>query len=131
MIDVPTPGLAVGVGHLRDGDRKIEFAYAVLETTNGSNAGAFELEIKMKKSRDRFTSTSITSMRLGDGTVMFSGSGKWNGATGYRFDVVATESDGRFRGALKVTITNAAGIVVLSVDDELQGGVIEALRLRR
>ena len=72
----------------------------------------------------------VAARPFGDHEVMFSGSGKWKGQAGSRFEASATESRSGTRGSLRVTIYNAANQVV-SLDDEPDGGTIQSLRLRR
>ena len=125
VVDVPTPGVVLGAGFIRDAEGKHEFAFAVHESAAGVNRGVFTLRSKRKQaSDDRFATDDITSVWFGEDVVMFSGPGAWNGQTGYRFEAVAAA-----RTRLAVTIYDAAGTIVASLDDEIDGGTI--VRLKR
>jgi len=98
--------------------------------------------------RSIFESTSIASVQFGDDpaftpdrgrrqpaadSVVFSGTGKWNGARGYTFEVRATDQGdgGRGRDTFSVVVKDSAGVVVSSVDGAIDGGNIESTRLHR
>jgi len=63
-------------------------------------------------------------------TVMFAGTGVFNGATGYRFVVNATDrgESGRDRDMFSITVYAPNGQVVLSASGVLQNGNIQSLR---
>jgi hypothetical protein len=64
-------------------------------------------------------------------TVVFSGTGTWNGRGGYRFEARATDQGepGRHREMLTVTVWDSNGNVVAAVDGDLDGGNIQSRRL--
>lgn len=124
VVDVPTPGLVMGHGFIRTDDWKHEFAFVVAESAGGINRGAFELERKGKKSRDRFVALSLTSVWFGDEMVMFSGPATWNGQNGYRFEAVAVESAPGARGSLRITVYDQSDTAIFALDAQLDGGVI-------
>jgi len=66
-------------------------------------------------------------------TVLFSGSGEWNGLPGYRFEVTASDEGepGRHREAVAITIRDAAGRVVVSVNGDLDGGNVQSRRIQQ
>lgn len=64
-------------------------------------------------------------------SVTFTGTGKWNGKAGYTFKVIASDKGepGRRRDTFSLVIKDAAGKVVASVDDVIDGGNIQSTRL--
>lgn len=64
-------------------------------------------------------------------SVVFSGIGKWNGRTGYTFVATATDQGepGRRRDTFSLVVKDSAGRIVAQVDDALDGGNIQSLRL--
>jgi hypothetical protein len=82
----------------------------------------------------RFGSFGILSLLFKPPTVdsvKFSGTGKWNGKSGYTFVVTATDKGepGRRRDTFALIVKDATGKVVASVDDVLDGGNIQSTRL--
>jgi hypothetical protein len=66
-------------------------------------------------------------------TVRFGGAGKWNGRTGYTFEVVATDrgEPGRHRDTFSLIVRDSQGKVVANVSGGLDGGNIQSTRLGR
>ena len=64
-------------------------------------------------------------------TVTFEGAGYWNGRSGYRFTASATDAGepGRNRDSLAITVTDAAGHVVASVNGVITSGNIQSQRI--
>jgi hypothetical protein len=101
---------------------------------------------------DRFVSKTVTSMTFSDDagflpgrrrapsvdTVVFTGTGEWNGQPGYLYTATATDrgEPGRGRDTFAIEVRNPAGQVVmthvgpLSVADVLDGGNIQSHRLK-
>ena len=131
---VPTPGLMIGHGFVRPNDIKHEFAFIVVEDANGANVGGFELTRKSKgKVRDdRFVSTALSGVAFDGEAVTFGGTGTWNGVSGYRFEAVAADVAGPGNhDTVRVTIYDGANHAVVTFDQEVDGGNIQSLRLRR
>jgi hypothetical protein len=65
-------------------------------------------------------------------TVVFSGTGRWNGQRGFTFEAVATDrgEPGRRRDTFSLVVRNAAGRVVANINDALDGGNIQADPMR-
>jgi hypothetical protein len=103
--------------------------------------------------RTRFESTAITSMAFSDDpgvrpgggwfwwfpvfrvrtdTVVFSGTGKWNGASGYTFEVTAVDKGepGPGRDTFELVVRDKKGTIVLEVSDALRSGNIQSLPVR-
>ena len=66
-------------------------------------------------------------------TVLFTGVGRWNGASGYTFEARATDAGepGRGHDRFAITIRDATGQIVASVDDVLDIGNVDSLRIAR
>jgi len=96
----------------------------------------------------RFESTAITSVTFSDDpsftpgnghhepmmdSVVFSGIGKWNGRSGYTFEVRATDQGepGRQRDTFSLIVKDSRGIVVASVGGKIDIGNIQSTRLER
>ncbi len=95
---------------------------------------------------NRFESTVVTGavfsddpdFRPGRGhqpdidSVIFTGSGKWNGRSGYSFEARASDQgeSGRHRDTFSLVVKDAAGVVVADIDGDLDGGNIQSTRIR-
>ena len=66
-------------------------------------------------------------------TVTFAGTGVWNGRPGYSFEAVATDAGepGRGRDWFAITVRDAGGDIVASVNAPISSGNIESLRIHR
>jgi hypothetical protein len=138
VIDVPTPGLMIGDGFVL-ADNRYAFNFLVSETANSDDRGAFSLRVtdarpkpKGKPRDDRFTSRTYTNVRFIGDTVLFAGTGEWNGQGGYRFEAFAQDGGepGRGSDTLRVTIYDSANQIILQFDDALAGGNVQSVRLR-
>ncbi len=156
VADVTTPGEMRGDGFVRDDDAKYSFAFLARERATGAERARISIRIDedgrnrgrrdRRRRDDRFESRSVDFMAFSDDptvrpgrarrpqidTVLFSGAGEWNGQGGYRYEVFAQDAGepGRHRESIRVTITNAAGLVVASFSGDLDGGNIQSSRIR-
>jgi hypothetical protein len=94
---------------------------------------------------NHFEATSITDVTFADlyasggrqsalDTVLFKGTGKWNGKSGYVYEVVATDrgTPGRHKDTFSIVIRDArTHAVVASVNGDLDGGNIQTTRAGR
>ena len=66
-------------------------------------------------------------------TVVFEGTGRWNGVPGHTFVASAVDAGepGRGRDTFAITVRAPGGDIVASVRGTLAGGNIQSLRLRR
>ncbi|MEO5819230.1 MAG: HYR domain-containing protein [Vicinamibacteraceae bacterium] len=66
-------------------------------------------------------------------TVRFTGSGKWNGRSGYAFEASATDvgEPGRGRDTFSLVVTDPRGTVVARVTGTLDGGNIQSIGVGR
>jgi len=148
-----------GDGYIRAGQARYEFDFRFRESERRGEAGSLKLKIeyaetrdhrgrKQKRADDRFESTSVTSLVFGDDpsirrwwwwqwrhdidTVVATGKGKWNGRTGYTYELRATDQGwpGWHQETLELVIKDASGQIVAQVSGELDGGHIRSRRIR-
>jgi hypothetical protein len=143
------PGQMIGIGTIAIGSATHGFAFDVKERASGADAGSLRYLVRSKKSGriqvDTFDSTAITSVVFfnvpgvspgpnppsGVDTVTCSGSGRWNGRSGYTFEATAVDGGepGRGRDTFAITVRNASGQVVASVNAPITQGNIQSLRM--
>jgi len=160
--DVTTPGEMTGDGLVVKDHDRYHFNFFVAEGTRHNPGNRFELRVdyephmgmdskgepRMKKEDDgRFVASAFTFVAFSDDpsfrpgrspkpqvdTVLFSGTGKWNGQAGYAFEVKATDQGepGRRHETVAIAITrNADGQVVATISGYLSGGNIQSVRLK-
>jgi hypothetical protein len=144
-------GRMVGAGTIENETVKHEFAFLVQERATGADAGAIRYRATTSKpgkdQDDRFDAVRITAVAFfnlpsvspgprppsGMDTVTFAGTGLWNGVSGYTFEAIATDAGepGRLRDSFAITVRDAGGHIVASVNAPISGGNIESLRIGR
>jgi len=153
----PPPGIAgrmhgqVGLAALGN---NYDVHFKVAEKEVGVERGSLHIKISAprsgnkKASANRFESTAITAIAFSDDpaftsgkskkapivdTVVFSGTGEWNGGTGYRFEARATDQGepGPGRDRFAFTIYDPANAVVATIDAVIASGNIQSSRLKR
>jgi len=142
-------GRMVGAGTIQSGAVRHDFDFFVQERATGADAGAIRYEIRTsrpgKDQNDRFDSARITAVSFfnvpgvspgaappsGVDTVMFAGTGLWNGRPGYTFEAVATDGGepGRGHDSFAITVRDASGQIVASVNAPISNGNIQSLRI--
>lgn len=145
-------GRMQGEGGLRTPDgRDHDFEFRAAERHVGQERGALRYEMrtpktaKQKARTDRFESTSIGAIVFWDNpafkpgrgpkptvdSVVLSGTGRWNGVTGYTFEARAADEGepGRGRDTFAITIRDGNKVVVASVSGVLSEGNIQSERL--
>lgn len=155
---VTTPGHMRGEGSVRDDGTRYEFDFDVEEGRRGERA-SFKLEVKDERGKgrgrerdnrrddreDKFVARSVTSVVFSDDptdrpgrgrrpqvdSVLFSGTGTWNGVSGYTYQVFAEDrGEGRHRESVRITIRNSSGAIVAFVEGEVSGGSIRSARVK-
>ena len=144
-----TPGFMVGNGFLRQGDALYTFQFAVREAAFGRDGGWLSLRVRTgvgrRQHESRFLARTADFIAFSDDptvrpgrsqkpqvdTVIFSGTGEWNGVRGYRYEVVAVDQGGpgRHRESVRITISSSAGAVMARVDGVIGGGCVQSLRI--
>jgi hypothetical protein len=147
--EITTPGDMHGDGFIQQNGGKYVFDFRVTEQPRAGEGGRFRLDIihggKGRKD-DRFVAREITAVAFSDDptsrpgrpprpaidTVVFSGTGEWNGGGGYRFEVRATDEGeaGRHRDSVAITVSDPSGHVVVAVAGEISGGNVQSKRLK-
>ncbi len=140
--DTSKPGKVYGYGFVRADGMIHEVAFTALENEAGVERGGLLLHVKtdhnVRRGRtprrnDRFFATTVESVTFAEGsTVLFAGTGKWNGASGYHYDVTASEHSATRRDdTVRITVTAPGGAIVAQVDGRLSGGNVTFVRVRR
>ena len=139
----PVFGHIAGVGAELEGDQRVWFAFDVKETANYER-GWVTLQVRPGAGRaDRYLSATVTGVQMSDSpdytpsrsktgldTVVFSGTGSWNGVAGHRYEISASDrgEPGRGRDTFSVKVFSPAGVLVESVSGLLRDGNIQSLR---
>ena len=140
----PVFGHLAGVGSVLEGEQRAWFAFDVRETLS-SERGWVTVQMRGGKGRpDRYLAAGVSEVQFSDSpsyapgndppsgidTVSFSGTGSWNGASGYRFQITASDrgEPGRDRDAFSLTVFAPDGSVVESVSGVLRDGNVRSLR---
>ena len=140
----PVFGHLAGVGSVLNGDDRVWFAFEARETSSFER-GWVTVTVRGGKGRpDRYLAASVSEVQFSDSpsytpgnnprsgidTVSFSGTGYWNGAAGYRFQVTATDrgEPGRDRDTFALTVFAPNGSVVEAVSGALRDGNVRSLR---
>jgi hypothetical protein len=141
----------IGDGQIVVGGVTHAFDFFVQEQTSGADLSAIRYRAKTsgrgRDQEDRFDAIAVTGVTFfnvpgvspgtrppsGVDTVMFAGTGRWNGRAGYTFEARATDAGepGRGRDAFAIIIRDANGVVVASVDATLTAGNVQSLRTPR
>jgi hypothetical protein len=96
----------------------------------------------------RFEATSVSAVTFSDDpafkagsgrreptmdSVVFTGSGKWNGKSGYTFEARATDQGepGRQRDTFSLVVKDSRGAVVATLNSKLDSGNIQSTRLQK
>jgi len=139
----PLFGHMSGVGAVIEGDQRVWFAFDVKDTANDER-GRVMVQLRPAPGRpDSYLSATVAGVQMSDSpdytpsrsktgldTVVFSGVGLWNGETGYRYEISASDrgEPGRGRDTFSVKVFSPAGELVASVSGVLRDGNIQALR---
>jgi hypothetical protein len=139
-----TAGGMVGAGQVRDGLVKALFAFHVRESADGHDRGWLYLQMRPGNRSNAFVSVRLTSVvfandpgfspgarpHSGNDSVIFSGTGVWNGHPDHTFEVAATDQGepGRDRDTFSAVVRAPDGTVVASVSGTLNGGNNQSLR---
>ena len=131
-----TSGKAFGYGFIRDSDHHSEFTFAAIEKPSGREEGSLLLTVnsehrsgRVRHRKDHFLAKTVDSVVFSEGsTVFFTGTGRWNRAPGYRYEVFAANkgrSNRRHRDVVRIKVTAPGGAVVAHVDGVLSGGDVQ------
>ena len=125
------PGRVTGYGLVRSDGVLHGFAFAARERASGAERGALALSIKRDHRHrgqrdDEFVAKTVDAVTFAPGSIVtFSGTGRFNGKTGYRYEVAASEKTRTRRDdRVRITITGPGGTVVAQVDGTIAHGNI-------
>jgi len=130
--------------------RRNEFDFTVNERVTGPGSARLRVNIRERRhgrdQSDRFVGRTVTSITFSDApgtspgkrppsgidTVVFAGTGDWNGASGHTYEVTASDQGepGRGRDRFTITIRAPGGAVVATFGGTLSGGNIQARKGR-
>ena len=135
--DASLPGRVTGYGVVRSAGVVHEFAFAARERASGAERGALALSIKRDhrhrgRRSDEFVAKTVDAVTFSPGsTVTFSGTGRFNGKSGYRYEVAASENTRMRRDdRIRITVTGPDGAIAAQVDGALAHGNITFHRNR-
>ena len=103
-------------------DGRTSFGF-VAKTKGDGFAG----QLQVKHGKDKFKATSVTDLEVVGHTASWAGSGKWNGKSGFTYEVEVKDKRHGTTGSadrFSIVIKNAAGTTVFSADGPLKGGKI-------
>jgi hypothetical protein len=126
VVGTTTAGEMHGAGFLRANDRRHEFAFHVRESESGLERG----RLFLRSRGHRFASNSVDYVWFNGESVVFRGTGVWNGAAGHRYEVAATDNHGS-RDDVRITITAPDGTVVMQLEGTVRGGNVRCFRKHR
>ena len=139
----------VGDAEIESGITRHQFEFVVQEHGTGADAGSLVYRVRTRiGGRDRtdtFIALLVTNVSFynvpgvspgplppsGIDTVTFDGVGHWNGLSGYRFTAKAIDAGepGRNRDSFAITVSDATGHVVATVNAVITSGNIQSRRL--
>jgi hypothetical protein len=145
------PGRMIGDFEIEIGKVTHDVDFHAQERIHGAEAGALRYTIRTSRPGrdlvDRFESTLVTEVSFfnvpgvspgrrpasGIDTVSFTGIGRWNDHPGYTFSAVATDAGepGRRRDSFAITVKDAGGHVVATLNATITDGNIQSLRALR
>jgi predicted extracellular nuclease len=142
----PLVGRMAGAGHVLTGQHTTWFEFDVRGSTDSVERGSVSLMVRDGNNGrpNRFVATSESGLqftnsegyepgrfpRSGIDTVSFNGVGSWNGQSGYRFELTASDrgEPGKGLDTFTVTVFAPNGSVVESASGTLRDGNIQSLR---
>jgi uncharacterized repeat protein (TIGR01451 family) len=126
MVVISVPSAKVtGGGFIVDGSR-ISFGFVAMP----ADAGGFIGQIQVRANGlGRFHGSVVTSLSGDEHTATWAGTGRWNGVSGYTYEVsVVDNGQGHGRNGtpdtIQLTIRDGSGQVVLTASGSLKGGNI-------
>jgi alpha-tubulin suppressor-like RCC1 family protein len=140
--DVTTPGKMEGVGLLVTGRARGIFAFQVVERPLQQGHLSVVVVGGGSSRSGVFLSQAVTFVAFSDNasyepgmpvtsidTVRLSGTGKWNGIAGHRFDMLTTDrgEPGRLGDTTWITISGPSGTVVAHLEGTLREGNIQSV----
>jgi hypothetical protein len=112
---------ASGSGAVRTDTGLATFAFSVKRTALGSSGWT-----TLDDGCNHFASTTTESLEVSGDRARWTGSGRWNGKSGYRYEVTAVAGHlgpkGRGGDTVEIIVRNSAGVVVDTVSGTVRQG---------
>jgi hypothetical protein len=89
VTEPPLPGDMEGKGVFHDHGALHQFSFHVRKTAGGVQEGSLDLKVK---GAEEFTATIANFVMFSGNSVLFRGSGSWNGVPGFTYEVYAVDS---------------------------------------
>jgi len=114
-----------GGGWISNGTGRTSFGFNVFSDVTGLHG---QLEVNVKGSKNKFHGNRVLSLVATANTGTWTGTGRWNGADGYRFtvSVVDNGTSGKNGDTISIVIMNPANVIVFTTGgpQPLKGGNI-------
>lgn len=126
MVTVMAAGAKItGGGWISQSVGRTNFGFNVRSDATGYHG---QLQVRTRSDQGRFHSTSVLSLTTGAHTGTWTGTGRWNGATGYTFtvSVVDNGTSGKKGDTISIVITSPTNAIVFTTNgaQPLKGGNI-------
>jgi hypothetical protein len=152
VVDRSEPGKMTGQGDVpAPNNHEIDFAFTVFENRRGAEWGDVRIKVKDTRRRrgdeERFDARTVDDVFFsnapdygpgrnsptGIDTVIFRGTGRWDGRSGYSYVVTASDrgEPGRGRDTFVIEIKAPNGAVVFTGGGTLSHGNVQSTRLQR
>ena len=132
VTDVTVPGTMHEYGFIDRAGVRYEFGFAVRENASSGQRATLLFKVKARQRSHHagdghFVATSTSWVGFDGSTVLFSGTGRWNGAAGLHYEARAVDNGepGRHQDVVRITITDSGGTVVAQADGTLSGGNVQ------
>jgi hypothetical protein len=118
-----TSGKVTGGGHIGKG---VNFGFEVNADSNGKKKIKGNLEYNDRNSKIKLHSNNMTSLSIDSSLthVSFSGNGKVNGTSGFKFSIIITDPDKKGEhDTFSITITDGSGKVIYQNSGKVRGHI--------
>jgi hypothetical protein len=114
-----------GGGWISQGTGNTNFGFNVIRDVTGLKG---QLQVRIRNGKDRFHSTSVLTLNSSGNAGTWTGTGRWNGVTGYTFtvSVVDNGTSGKKGDTISILIKSPANATVFTTSGAvpLKGGNI-------
>ena len=114
-----------GGGWISQGTGHTNFGFNVIRDVTGLNG---QLQVRIRNGKDKFHSTSVLTLNSTGNAGTWTGTGRWNGVTGYTFtvSVVDNGTSGKKGDTISIVITSPTLVNVFTTGgpQPLKGGNI-------
>jgi len=114
-----------GGGWISQGTGKTNFGFNVIRDVTGLKG---QLQVRVRSGKDKFHSTSVLTLNSSGNSGTWTGTGRWNGVTGYTFtvSVVDNGTSGKKGDTISIVIKSPTNATVFTTSgaQPLKGGNI-------